>query len=51
MIHQEGSNTPPQELDNDFDNISYAESMFDPQKGTQASKLLLSFKHAKQLHV
>ena len=36
MTHQdlEGS-TPSQELHNDFDNISYAESMFDPQKGTQ----------------
>ena len=35
MTHQdlEGSNTPSQELDNDFDNISYAESMIDPQKG------------------
>ena len=51
MIHQdlEGSNTPSQELQNDFDTISYAESMFDPQKGTQLiNKLLTSLKQPKQ---
>ena len=51
MIHQdlEGSNTPSQELENDFDTISYAESMFDPQKGTQLiNKLLTSLKQPKK---
>ena len=32
MVHRVASNKPSHELENDFDNISYAESMFDPQR-------------------
>ena len=41
MIHQEESKTPSsQELDNNYDNISYTESIFDPHKGKQLCKLV-----------
>ena len=42
MFHQESSKRPlSQELDNDFDSISYTESIFDPHIGKQLCKLII----------